>query len=214
MDLLDKYKKFKEACGLVIHDDDYVFTAWDSLNLIDPSRLAREFKSFLKKININKDIPLKNLRTTNTTFFVSSGENLKAIQKHQGHSSFDTTMTFYAQSDLNEERKLANAYEQEFYNKLGLSVAELYKIVVDRFDDHKKLISVLEKICNEYIDESNFGIQLERCKDYFKELFPIFEKVQKIDSTLNDDEIDAMFEGFTSLYLSIKIEPLPPSLKI
>lgn len=214
LDLLDKYKKFKEACGFVIHDDDYVFTAWDSLNLIDPSRLAREFKSFLKKININKDIPLKNLRTTNTTFFVSSGENLKAIQKHQGHSSFDTTMTFYAQSDLNEERKLANAYEQEFYNKLGLSVAELYKIVVDRFDDHKKLISVLEKICNEYIDESNFDIQLERCKDYFKELFPIFEKVQKIDSTLNDDEIDAMFEGFTSLYLSIKIEPLPPSLKI
>ena len=33
------------------------------------------------------------------------------------------------------------------------------------------------------------------------------------DSSIND-EIDAMFEGFTSLYLSVKIEPLPPSLKI
>jgi len=214
LDLLEKYRQFKEACGFVVTDDDYVFTAWDSLDLIDPNRFSLEFRKFLKRININKLIPLKNLRTTNTTFFVAKGQNIKAIQKHEGHSSFDTTMTFYAQSNLSEERKLANVYEEEFYNKLGLSVAELYKIVSNRFNDDKKLISVLEKVCNEYIDSSNFDIQLERCQNYFKELFPIFEKILKIDSMLNDEEIDALFVGYTSLYLSIKIEPLPPAIKI
>ena len=149
-----------------------------------------------------------------TAFFVAKGQNIKAIQKHEGHSSFDTTMTFYAQSNLMEERKLANVYEEEFYNKLGLSVAELYKIVSNRFKDNKKLISILEKVCNEYIDGSNFEIQLERCQNYFKELFLIFDKVIKIDSILEDEEIDALFVGYTSLYLSIKIEPLQPAMKL
>ncbi len=57
-------------------------------------------------------------------------------------------------------------------------------------------------------------MQLERCKDYLKEIFPIFEKMQQIDSKLTEDEIDALFEGVTSLYLNIKIEPLPPAPKI
>lgn len=214
LNLLEKYKQFKEACGFIVTDDDYVFTAWDSMDLIDPSRFSSEFKRFLQKINIGKLIPLKNLRTTNTTFFVAKGQNIKAIQKHAGHSSFDTTMTFYAQSNLSEERKLINVYEEEFYNKLGLSVAELYRIVSNRFNDDKKLIGVLEKVCNEYIDDSNFEVQLERCQQYFKELFPIFNKILKIDSELNDDDIDALFVGYTSLYLSIKIEPLQPTIKI
>ncbi len=214
LDLLEKYRKFKEACGFVVTDNDYVFTAWDSLDLIDPNRFSFEFRKFLKRINMSKLIPLKNLRTTNTTFFVAKGQNIKAIQKHQGHSSFDTTMTFYAQSNLAEERKLTTVYEEEFYNKLGLSVAELYKIVSNRFNDNKKLISILEKICNEYIDSSNFDFQLERCQNYFRELFPIFDKILKIDSMLSDEEINALFVGYTSRYLSIKIEPLPPTIKL
>lgn len=214
MDLIDKYRQFKVACGFVVTDDDYVFTAWDSMELIDPDRYSAEFRKFLRSINIKTLIPLKNLRTTNTTFYVAKGQNIKAIQKHEGHSSFDTTMTFYAQTNLSEEKKLINVYEQEFYNKLGLSVAELYKIVSNRFKDDKKLISVLEKVCNEFIDENNFDFQLERCQQYFKELFPVFNKILKIDSELDEDDIDALFEGYTSLYLSIKIEPLPPAIKI
>ncbi len=214
LDLIEKYKQFKEACGFVVTDDDYVFTAWDSMELIDPDRYSAEFRKFLRRINVSTLIPLKNLRTTNATFYVAKGQNIKAIQKHEGHSSFDTTMTFYAQSSLTEERKLVNVYEQEFYNKLGLSVAEIYKIVSNRFDDDKRLIGVLEKVCNQYIDESNFDVQLERCQEYFKELFPIFNKILKIDSELDNDDIEALFVGYTSLYLSIKIESLPPTLKI
>ncbi len=213
-DLLEKYKEFKRACGFIVTDNDYVFTAWDSMELIDPNRFSAEFRQFLKKINMPKLIPLKNLRTTNTTFFVATGQNIKAIQKHEGHSSFDTTMTFYAQSNLDEERKLINVYEEKFYNKLGLSVADIYRIVSNRFNDNKKLISVLEKVCNDYVDDSNFEIQLERCQEYFKKLFPVFDKIIKIDSILDEDEIDALFIGYTSLYLNIKIEPLPPSIKI
>lgn len=213
LDLIEKYKKFKEACGFVVNDSDFVFTSWESLDLIMPERYTAEFSKFLKRINM-KHIPLKNLRTTNATFFVAKGQNLKAVQKHAGHSTFDTTMTFYAQTNLNEERKLVNTYEEEFYNKLGLTVPELYKVVSNRFTDKKRLIGVIESLSNMYIDDSNYDVQLERCVEYFRELFPIFDKILKIDSLLDEDDIDCIFSGYTEKYLSIKIEPLKPSIKI
>ena len=90
----------------------------------------------------------------------------------------------------------------------------MYRIVSNRFTDNKKLISILEKVGNEYIDDSNYDIQLERCQDYFKELFPIFEKILQIDSVIDDDEIDAIFKGFSSLYRKVKIESLEPRIRI
>ena len=191
LNLINKYRMFKEACGFKVIDDDYIFTAWDSLELVDPDRHSKEFKDFLKKINIQKNVPLKNLRHTHTTFFVSRKANLKAVQNRVGHE-----------------------YEEEFYNKLGLSVADIYRIVSNRFSDTKKLTNVLEKVCGEYVDSSNFDIELERCQNYFKELFPIMDKILTIDKSLDDDEIDSIFVGFSSLYRSIKIDQLEPNIRI
>ena len=214
LNLINKYRMFKEACGFKVIDDDYIFTAWDSMELVDPDRHSKEFKDFLKKINIQKNVPLKNLRHTHTTFFVSRKANLKAVQNRVGHEDLETTMSIYAQTNLSEDRKLVREYEEEFYNKLGLSVADIYRIVSNRFSDTKKLTNVLEKICGEYVDSSNFDIELERCQNYFKELFPIMDKILTIDKSLDDDEIDSIFVGFSSLYRSIKIDQLEPNIRI
>ncbi len=214
LELIEKYRQFKIACGFKVNDNDFVFTGWDSMDIIDPDAHSKEFKRFLDKIEIKKKIPLKNLRHTHATFFVSEGKNPKAIQKRVGHADITTTLDIYAQSDLNEDRKLVNAFEEEFYNKLGLSLSELYRIVSDRFNNEKKLIDFLEKICNVYIDDSNFDLELNRCKDYLIDQFPIFSKILKIDPLLNDDDIDSLFVGFTPMYRSIKIEPLEPHIKI
>ena len=194
--------------------DGYVFKGWESLDLVDPNNYSKEFKSFMKKIGIKKDIPLKNLRHTNTTFFVARGENIKAVQNRVGHENIETTLTYYAQANSDEDRKLVNTYEQVFYNKLGLSMSEIYKLVSNRITDTKKIITVLEKIGNEYIDDTNYDLQLERCQEYLKELFPLVDKVLQIDSLLSEKEIDALFDGVTYLYKNIKIETLDPELKI
>ena len=154
------------------------------------------------------------MRATNTSFYVAHGKNLKAIQNRIGHENIETTFTYYAQANFNEDKKLVQLYEEEFYNKLGLSMADIYRIVANRFSDTKKLISVLEKVGNEFIDDSNYDIQLERCQNYFKDLFPIFNKILNIDSMLDDDEIDHIFEGFQALYHTIKIDTLEPRIKI
>lgn len=93
-------------------------------------------------------------------------------------------------------------------------MADIYRIVANRFEDTKKLSNVLEKVGNEFIDDSNYDIQLERCQNHFRELFPILDKILKIDGMLNDEEIEHIFEGFQALYHSIKIDPLEPRIKI
>lgn len=214
LELISNYRKFKNACGFIVKDDDFVFTAWDSIEIIDPDRYTKEFKEFLQKIGIQKDAPLKNMRHTNTTFFVAKGENIKAIQNRVGHENIETTLGIYAQTNMLEDRKLVQSYEEEFYNKLGVSMAELYKIVSNRFSDKKKLISILESVGDEYIDDSNYEIQLEKCQNYFKDLFPIFDKILKVDKLIDEEEIDSLFVGFESMYRRIKIEKIEPSLKI
>ena len=47
-----------------------------------------------------------------------------------------------------------------------------------------------------------------------KELFPIFEKILQIDSMIDDEEIEAIFKGFSSLYRKIKIDSLEPKIHI
>lgn len=184
------------------------------MELVSPDTFSREFRRFFKRIGIQKIVPLKNLRHTNASFFVARGSNLKALQNRVGHENVETTLSFYAQSNFNEDRKLVDSYEEEFYNKLGLSISDLYRIVSNRFTNEKKLVDVLEKVGNEYIDDSNYDIQLERCQNYFKELFPIFEKILQIDSMIDDEEIEAIFKGFSSLYRKIKIDSLEPKIHI
>ena len=93
-------------------------------------------------------------------------------------------------------------------------MADLYRIVANRFSNQKKLINVLEKVGDEFVDYSNYDIQLERCQEYFKNLFPFFNKILKINSLLDEDEIDHIFEGFQSLYHTIKIGTLSHDIKI
>lgn len=137
MELIEQLRKLKVACGFVVNDDDFVFTAWDNMELLDPDTHNREFNKFLKRIKMKTIIPLKNLRHTHTTYFVSTGANIKAVQKRVGHADVITTLGIYAQTNLSEDRKLVNQFEEEFYNKFGLSVSKLYKITSNRFNDEK-----------------------------------------------------------------------------
>lgn len=66
----------------------------------------------------------------------------------------------------------------------------------------------MEEVCNVYIDETNYDIQFKRFKEYILDMFPVLNKILIIDFFLEDEEIDSIFEGFSYLYRSIKIEPL------
>ncbi|MFV0250134.1 MAG: hypothetical protein ACK5HP_03780 [Bacilli bacterium] len=43
LELVKNLRTFKESCGIVVHDDDYIFTAWDSNDLIAPEITSKEW---------------------------------------------------------------------------------------------------------------------------------------------------------------------------
>lgn len=207
LELLDNYRKFKNACGIVVTNDDFIFTAWDSNELVDPARYSKEWTEFIKDLGF-KNLPLKNVRHTSATFMLQDNPNLKAVQKRFGHSKATTTLGIYNQSNYYEDKKLLEKFEKEFRNNLGYTIADLYRISVNRLQNKRQLNKFIQDLIGNPINESCFEDDLRICQDYLFNLYPIFNKIAEIDSKLDDDEIEAIYSGFTEIYSKIKLDTI------
>lgn len=213
IDLFNKYIVFKKACGIVANEEDLIFTGYDG-EWIAPSQYSKDWQKIRDKIKLDK-VPMKNLRHSSVTFMLNDNPNIKAVQTRSGHSKPATTLSYYNQSNLYEDRKLVNKYSEAFHNSLGFTIGELYRISVGRIFSKKRTIELIEKITNKNIDNDNFEEELTRCQDYFMELFPMFQKISKIDDILDEEEIDKLFEGFKNSYQKVQIKELEDlSIKI
>ena len=207
LELMDKYRTFKESCGWLIINDDYIFTAWEDNVLISPEKYTEEWREFIRELGFS-NLPLRNLRHTSATFMLQGETNIKAVKKRFGWSKTSTVMNIYNQSNLDEDRKLMQKFEEEFRNSLGATYSELYRISVGRYNNRRKLRNIMQILLDKPIETTCFDDDLRRCQEYLFELFPIFSKIAQIDSKLDDEEIEAIFEGFKPLYKTIKIEPI------
>ena len=207
IDLIDNIRTFKEACGFMVRNDDFIFTAWEDLELISPELYTADFRKFITGLGF-KDLPMRNLRHTSATFMLQGETNLKAVKKRFGWSKDSTVFNIYNQSNLEEDRKLLEKFEAEFRNRLGASFAELYCIAVNRLNNKRLLNNIMQKILDKPIEKIDFEKDLKKCQDYLFELYPVFSKIAEIDSKLDDEEVEAVFVGFKPIYKSVKVEPL------
>lgn len=207
LELIDKYRTFKESCGWLITNDDYIFTAWEDNILISPEKYTEEWREFIRNLGFD-NLPLRNLRHTSATFMLQGETNIKAVKKRFGWSKTSTVMNIYNQSNLDEDRKLMQKFEEEFRNSLGATYSELYRISVGRYNNRRKLRNIMQILLDKPIETTCFDNDLRRCQEYLFKLFPVFSKIAQIDSKLDDEEIEAIFEGFKPLYKIIKIEPI------
>lgn len=208
LDLMNKYHTFKEMCGIVVSEDDFIFTSWDSNEPINIKQYADEWRKFSNDLGITR-VPLKNIRHTNATFMLKDNPNKKAVQKRLGHAKITTTEAIYDQAgNYYDNKELSDKFANEFRNAFGLSIAELYMVSVNRLVDKRKLHRFLESISGILIDDNNFNIILEKCQQQLFKLYPVFSKIAEIDDKLSEQEIIALFEGFKSLYSNIKPEVL------
>ncbi len=207
LNLIDNYKYFKEKCGLVISNDDFIFTSWLDNELITPSRYTAEWRVFIRLLGYD-DLPLRVLRHSAATFMLQGKTNIEAVKKRFGWSKVSTVLGIYNQSNLEEDKKLLNKFEEEFRNSLGLTYAELYCISVGRLNNKRKVNLLIQKLLSKPIEEIDYINDLKQCQNYLFDLFPIFKKIAFIDNQLDDEEVDAIFEGFKQLYKKIKVEPI------
>lgn len=207
LNLIDNHRHFKEQCGVLITNDDFIFTSWLDNELITPSRYTAEWRIFIRLLGYS-ELPLRVLRHSAATFMLQGETNIEAVKKRFGWSKVSTVLGIYNQSNLEEDRKLLNKFEEEFRNSLGLTYAELYCISVNRLNNKRKVNSLIQKLLSKPVEDIDYTNDLKQCQDYLFDLFPVFRKIAVIDTQLDDEEVNAIFEGFKQIYKRIKIEPL------
>ena len=188
-------------------NDDFIFTSWLDQELISPSKYTAEWREFIHSLGY-EELPLRVIRHSAATFMLQGETNIEAVKKRFGWSKVSTVLGVYNQSNLEEDRKLLNKFEEEFRNSLGLTYAELYRISVNRFSNQKKINSFIQYMLGKPVEKISYLEDLKTCQEYLFRLFPVFKKVSNIDHLLDDEEIDTIFEGFKKVYKKIKIEPL------
>lgn len=120
LNLLKQYKNHqlenKLKFGSAWKNDPYVFLHEDG-EAISPNFPYRWFVNFLKKYNLPK-ITFHQLRHTNASLLISSGEDIVTVSSRLGHADKNITLNTYSHLIKSKEAQVANKMD-EFY--AGLS---------------------------------------------------------------------------------------------
>lgn len=122
--LLRKYHleqiKDKIRLGSAWKDEPYVFLNEDS-SAIAPHRPYIWFTNFLKKHNLPK-ITFHELRHTNASLLISSGEDIVTVSGRLGHSDKNITLNTYSHLIKSKEAKVANKMDEFYYSLSSLRI--------------------------------------------------------------------------------------------
>lgn len=123
MHILWLYKKQqledKLKFGSAYKNEPYVFLHEDG-SAIAPHRPYIWFTSFLKRHNLPK-ISFHQLRHTNASLLIASGEDIATVSGRLGHSDKNITLNTYTHLIKSREAKVANKMD-EFYERLKVSI--------------------------------------------------------------------------------------------
>lgn len=178
MDMLKQYKTFKKDSGLKVKDDDYVFTNWDSNQVLDPNRLTADWANFRRDNNIKKQVTIHGLRHSNATFLLSTGAVDKDVAKRLGHTT-EVLSRIYTHSNSEDDKKLVNSLEEKFYKtkQKDFNIHSIISIITGTVDNEYKEenYKLLDFITNDKVTSDNIDRYLSFCKNYLLELHPKLE---------------------------------------
>lgn len=105
-ELKDKQDVMKDMFKSSWQDTDFVFKD-EFGNYFNPSRLSRNWSSFMKKHNL-KHIRLHDLRHTCATYLLSHNTPIATVSKKLGHSNIYTTLDVYTHAVDNDDVEASN----------------------------------------------------------------------------------------------------------
>ena len=121
--LLKKYKKEqaenKLKFGSAWKNEPYIFLHEDG-SAMYPNRPYRWFTDFLKRHNLPK-ITFHQIRHTNASLLISTGEDVVTVSGRLGHSDKSITLNTYSHIIKSKEAQVANKMDQ-FYSSISLNL--------------------------------------------------------------------------------------------
>jgi len=96
----------------ILKDSEYVFTMEDG-RLMKPQYVTHRLSKLIKKNGLKK-IRFHDLRHSNASIMLDSGQNMKSIQEWLGHASDSTTANLYTHLTAGVKERAAEALENAF----------------------------------------------------------------------------------------------------
>ena len=96
----------------ILKDSEYVFTLEDG-RLMKPQYVTHRLSKLIKKNGLKK-IRFHDLRHSNASIMLDSGQNMKSIQEWLGHASYSTTANLYTHLTAGVKERAAEALENAF----------------------------------------------------------------------------------------------------
>lgn len=96
----------------ILKDSEYVFTMEDG-RLMKPQYVTHRLSKLIKKNGLKK-IRFHDLRHSNASIMLDSGQNMKSIQEWLGHASYSTTANLYTHLTAGVKERAAEALENAF----------------------------------------------------------------------------------------------------
>lgn len=96
----------------ILEDNEYVFTMEDG-RLMKPQYVTHRLSKLIKKNGLKK-IRFHDLRHSNASIMLDSGQNMKSIQEWLGHASYSTTANLYTHLTAGVKERAAEALENAF----------------------------------------------------------------------------------------------------
>lgn len=107
-----KQIKEQQKQAKVVSLDGYVFTKADNVTVISPNTPSQYFTGFGKKYGLVHFHPHK-LRHTAISQLLISGADIKTVADIAGHANATMTLSVYAHSDAETQRKALETYRRE-----------------------------------------------------------------------------------------------------
>ena len=85
INLLKQLKQFKEALGLSVGDNDYIFTRWDCDEVLSPISFSDEYKTFRDKFGF-EDIPAHDIRHIISNLLQEKGYPPEYVAQYLGNT--------------------------------------------------------------------------------------------------------------------------------
>ncbi len=214
-DLLLQYKEDQIKDGKNITDEDWIWQEIRLSGIWNPNHLTKEWARFVKNFELKK-ITLYDIRHSHATYLLSIGVPIQDVSRRLGHSDIATTLKTYTHSNLEQDKKISNLMENNFYNtsndlsyKLDFSVVASI-ITGKNYVDEEELYKGLAYLTNREINEDNLFLMTETCKSYILDNHNYLRVMVLImDEFTNKSKMTAFFELMNNTHANIcRIEPL------
>lgn len=188
---LKNLKVFMVALGLSVNDDNYIFTRWDSNQVLSPISFADEYKDFIRKQKLDY-IPLYDFRHFLVNLLLENNMTAKDVARYVGNTP-RTLLENYTETSKDAKSEIKDVVNKVVRSKSQkiFDIDTVVKVLNynDKYDD-EDVFSVLDFVANKTICKDEAPLILENTRNLILKQYLNFKTFCDDNSDIIKEKLD------------------------